>query len=150
MIYHLALPEDWDAAQRSGTYAMSTRGAPLASVGFIHASYQHQVEGVANEFYADVDELMLLTIDPDAVGSSVVDESPTDDPADELFPHIYGPLPVDAVIAGRLWKRQSGQTWRRPPIWAANTADSGPDAAQNAKGTGGRPDRLGPESRPDR
>ena len=80
MIYHLALPEDWDAAQQSGTYEMSTRGAPLASVGFIHASYQHQVEGVANEFYADVDELVLLTIDPDAVGSSVVDESPTDDP----------------------------------------------------------------------
>jgi len=114
VIYHLALPEDWDAAQRSGTYEMSTRGAPLASVGFIHASYQHQVEGVANEFYADVDELVLLTIDPDAVGSSVVDESPTDDPADELFPHIYGPLNRNAVVSVRPMQRDADDKWQFP------------------------------------
>ena len=43
-------------------------------------------------FYADLDDLVLLTIDPD--GLDVRDERVGDD----VFPHIYGPLPIKAVI----------------------------------------------------
>jgi glutathione S-transferase len=111
VIYHAALPEDWDAARGAGTYEVSTRGVALADAGFIHAAYAGQIEGVANRFYADVEELVLLSIDRGALGVPVIDESPTGDPADELFPHLFGPLPVDAVVDARRWTRQPGQTW---------------------------------------
>jgi glutathione S-transferase len=111
VIYHAALPEDWEAALSAGSYEVSTRGMALAAVGFIHAAYERQVEGVANRFYADIDELVLLGIDRDVIDSPVIDESPTGNPADEHFPHLYGPLPVDAVINARRWKRQPGRPW---------------------------------------
>jgi glutathione S-transferase len=110
VIYHAALPADyWEAALATGSYEISTRGMTLTDVGFIHASYEHQVEGVANTFYPDVDELVLLTIDRETIGAPVVDEPV---PTGEEFPHIYGPLPVDAVVDVRPWKRQPGEPWR--------------------------------------
>jgi glutathione S-transferase len=111
VIYHAALPEDWEAALVAGTYEVSTRGMTLAAVGFIHAAYAGQVEGVANRYYGDLDELVLLGIDRDALDSPVIDESPTGDPADERFPHIYGPVPVDAVVDACRWRRQPGRPW---------------------------------------
>jgi glutathione S-transferase len=97
--------------KEGGRYEVSTRGATLADVGFIHASYEHQLEGVANRFYADVDELVLLTIDRQAVGAPVVDEPV---PTGEEFPHIYGPLSVEAVVDTTLWRRESDEPWRLP------------------------------------
>ena len=76
MIYHAALPADWEAAQRTGMYTTSTRGRTLDEEGFIHASYEWQVEGVVNRYYADVDELVLLVIDRDGLDAPVIDESP--------------------------------------------------------------------------
>jgi uncharacterized protein (DUF952 family) len=110
VIHHAALVEDWVAAKKVGRYEVSTRGATLTAVGFIHASYEHQLAGVANRFYADVDELVVLSIDPDAVGAQVVDEA---DSTGERFPHIYGPLPVDAVLDATLWQRHEGGLWQR-------------------------------------
>jgi glutathione S-transferase len=49
------------------------------------------VHGTAEAFYADVDELVLLRIDPAKVGAEIKVE--------DGFPHIYGPLPVAAVTA---------------------------------------------------
>lgn len=96
MIFHLAFVTDWDAAKAAGEYTVSTRGASLADVGFIHASTAEQWRGVRERFYADVpaSDLVLLTIDP--VGFDVRYEPPAPG-VDELFPHIYGPLPVSAV-----------------------------------------------------
>jgi uncharacterized protein (DUF952 family) len=107
VIYHLALPIDWAAAQRVGAYTMSTRGRALDEEGFIHAAYEWQVDDVANRYYADVDALLLLVINPHAVGSPVVDESPSGDVADEHFPHIYGPIPTGAVVEARPWRTES-------------------------------------------
>jgi glutathione S-transferase len=102
--YHAALPHEWADAQAAGVYAMSTRGLTLEQEGFIHCSTREQVEGVANRFYADLEELSLLTVDLDRVGSDVRWEPPVPG-ADELYPHIYGPLPVSAVTAVRTWRR---------------------------------------------
>lgn len=99
-IYHLALAEDWDAARERGSYTTSTRGRTLAEEGFIHASSAEQVVAVYERFYGDAGSLVLLEIDPDLVGSAIVDEAPHPD-ATETFPHIYGPLPVSAVVATR-------------------------------------------------
>jgi uncharacterized protein (DUF952 family) len=96
-IFHLALARDWEAARAEGWYRISTLGATVDEVGFLHASFAAQLAGVADAFYADVTEpLVLLTIDRSRVGAPVVDE---DVPAaGAVFPHVYGPLNVDAVV----------------------------------------------------
>ncbi len=94
-IFHIATASDWVAAKQTGHYATSTRGRSLPEEGFIHASRAEQVEGVRASFFADIDEpLVLLTIDTDLL-TSKWQEVPV---ADDTFPHIYGPLDVDAVV----------------------------------------------------
>jgi glutathione S-transferase len=96
VIYHIAYRSDWQQAQDDGEYAVSTRGRTLAEEGFIHASTAEQVTPVANMFYRGESDLVLLTIDPDRVAADIRwDLVPG---SDQPFPHIYGPLNVDAVI----------------------------------------------------
>lgn len=97
-IFHVALKSDWDeAVRRTGVYAFSTRGLTLDEVGFIHCSFRHQVEQIRQLIYGDVlDALVVLEIDPSRLHSEVRVENVGG--GDELFPHIYGPLPVDAVV----------------------------------------------------
>lgn len=100
-IFHLALATDWTAALADGAYRVSTLGATVDEVGFLHASFAGQVAGVAARFYADVTEpLVLLTIDPARVVPPVVVE-PAGPGTDGGFPHVYGPLNLDAVVAVR-------------------------------------------------
>ncbi|GAA3522378.1 hypothetical protein GCM10022263_08060 [Nocardioides daeguensis] len=97
-IFHLALLSDWQAAQRAGSYTISTRGRSLAEVGFIHASRADQWTGVRDRFYSDVTApMVLLQIDPALLDVPVLDEPPAPG-ATETFPHVYGPLPVSAVV----------------------------------------------------
>lgn len=96
MIFHIAVRAEWEAARTSGRYEMSTRGVTLADEGFIHCAAAHQVRGVAERFYADIaGDLVVLEIDPAGLP---VREEPVS-PVGELFPHLYGPLPVPAVVA---------------------------------------------------
>jgi uncharacterized protein (DUF952 family) len=101
-IFHLALRPDWEAARAAGgPYEISTRGRTLREIGFIHACRtRDQVDRVRRSFYADLDareDLLLLVIDPDRLEAPVRHE-----PADgDIFPHIYGPVPLDAVIQVR-------------------------------------------------
>lgn len=96
-IFHLALRAEWEAAGATGEYRVSTLGRTLDEEGFLHASYRHQWAGVRSAFYSAVDEpMVLLEIDPDRLDAPVVVEAP--DGSAEAFPHIYGPLPVRAVV----------------------------------------------------
>jgi uncharacterized protein (DUF952 family) len=99
VIYHIATTSDWARAQRDGEYAVSTRGVTLADQGFIHASTAGQLASVANLFYRGVPDLLVLVIDTDRVAAEIRYERVPG--ADAPFPHIYGPLNVDAVIATR-------------------------------------------------
>ncbi len=105
-LHHLALPDDWAAAFTTGEYRMSTRGLTIDDVGYIHCSTPAQVESTANRFYGDLQQLVLLTIDPVRVPSAIVFEPPMQG-SDDLFPHIYGPIPIEAVIDTRFWIRSS-------------------------------------------
>ena len=99
-IYHIATRSDWEQARRDGVYTTSTAGRTLAQEGFIHASQAAQVAGVANAFYRDCpDDLVLLVIDAGLVRAPVRYEDVRG--ADAPFPHIYGPLNTDAVLAAR-------------------------------------------------
>lgn len=91
-LIHICPRQDWDAAQKAGEY----RAPSLAREGFIHCSHQHQILEVANLFYREVSDLVLLWIDPAKVKSKIKIERPPDG-SDELFPHIYGPLNLNAI-----------------------------------------------------
>ncbi len=103
MIYHLTEPDRWARSQAEGVHTGSSRGIELADEGFIHCSTAEQWPVVRGLFYADVDQLLLLHIDESLVGSEVVYEQLGDAPAE--FPHIYGPLPLSAVVAVELLSR---------------------------------------------
>lgn len=100
-LQHLALASDWAAATATGEYRVSTRDATLAEHGFIHLSFPHQLAGVARARYRDAGELVVLEIDPTLLTDPVVVEPGDPEPGAELFPHLYGPLPVAAVTAVR-------------------------------------------------
>jgi glutathione S-transferase len=97
VIYHLALADEWHAAQVAGEYRRSTLGKSLDEVGFIHCSHADQVRMIADLVYGDRTDVVLLTIDPHRVGAEIRVENL--DGGDQLFPHIYGPLPLNAVIS---------------------------------------------------
>ncbi len=97
MIYHVALAADWEAALAVGEYRVSTLGRTLEEEGFVHTATAGQVRGVADAYYAGVrDPLLLLTIDERRLTVPLrYDAVPG---AAEPFPHLYGPLAVDAVV----------------------------------------------------
>ena len=95
-LYHLALRDEWDEATRDGEhYRRSTLGHSLDEVGYIHCSFPHQVQPVADMAYKGRDDVVLLVIDPSQLDSEVRVEALT---GDQEFPHIYGPLPLVAVV----------------------------------------------------
>ncbi|MEI6828989.1 MAG: DUF952 domain-containing protein [Synechococcaceae cyanobacterium ELA445] len=95
-LHHLALASEWEQAQRLGSYRRSTRGLGLEEVGFIHASFEHQLAATHSRFFADVPDLVRLQIDPTRLAVPLALESAPG--GDELFPHLYGPLPLEAVV----------------------------------------------------
>ena len=103
-LYHLTLASDWQQARQQGEYRISTRGQSLDQVGFIHASYAHQLEATHQRFYADLEDLRLLVIDPTRLAAHGIAVCPEAAPGSgELFPHLYGALPLDAVCLVERW-----------------------------------------------
>jgi uncharacterized protein (DUF952 family) len=101
-LWHLAERAEWATAQATGSYERSTRDLGLAEVGFVHCSYAGQVAGVAAAFYADAEDLVLLRIDPALVPAEVRVEGG--------FPHVYGAVPVAAVVSAEpLTRDAAGQ-----------------------------------------
>ncbi|MFW5692133.1 MAG: GNAT family N-acetyltransferase [Chloroflexota bacterium] len=99
MIYHITAREDWERARRNGIY----EPASLATEGFIHASKRDQVVRVADAVFANRTDLLLLVIDPARLASELREEPPdlsvpAEHVAGETFPHIYGPLNLNAVV----------------------------------------------------
>ena len=99
IIVHLALASDWDAAWPSGEYRVSTIGATLDEVGFIHASTDEQLAATFERFYAGVDEdLVMVVMDTELAGESGAPVVFEDAGNGELFPHIFGPIRPSCVL----------------------------------------------------
>jgi glutathione S-transferase len=97
MIYHLTEPARWAQSLAEGVHTGSSRGIELADEGFIHASTAEQWPATRQRFYADLPELLLLHIDETLLGDSELRYEQLGD-APEPFPHIYGPVPLTAVV----------------------------------------------------
>ena len=98
-MYHLALAADWSAAQNEGDYRVSSIGHSLDEVGFIHCSFVGQLRRVADTYYRGRKDVVLLSIDAAKVSSPIREEN--NDGGRDLYPHIYGPLNLDAVTNTR-------------------------------------------------
>jgi uncharacterized protein (DUF952 family) len=96
-LLHITERRSWEAARAAGEYRQSTRGVTLEQEGFIHCSRPHQLRGVAERFYADADDLVVLVVDPERLGAPVRFEAPV--PGAEEYPHVYGPIQVEAVTS---------------------------------------------------
>ena len=98
MIVHITTKEDWKRAQSNRKYIASS----LDNVGFIHCSTVRQVVDTANLFFKGQKELILLCIDENRLKSELKYEDPTGGKkhapnVGNLFPHVYGPINLDAV-----------------------------------------------------
>lgn len=90
-IYHITTSEEWNAALQTGSY----EALSLKEEGFIHCSQDEQVAGVLERYFAGKNNLVKLAIDPSKLQSRLIYEwSPS---LAQTFPHIYGPINVDAV-----------------------------------------------------
>ncbi len=89
-ILHITQRHEWERAKNLGTYRSNT----LDSEGFIHCSTRIQVIGSANRFFKDRTDLVILKIDVDRVTPEIRYEGVD---SNNLFPHIYGELNIDAV-----------------------------------------------------
>ena len=117
-LLHIAHAGEWREAVSNGLYRVSTRGASLDEVGFIHASSSAQVAGVAGFAYADDPEaLVVLVIDDDALRCAGIAVRYQDGGNGSLYPHIFGPLRPNFVtevwpagfVDGRFeWLRPGG------------------------------------------
>ena len=95
-IYHLTSAAEWSAALARGVYTAPS----LESEGFIHCSTRDQLLPVANAFYLEIEGPTVLVVDPDRLSVRLAWELPdgADAFSSERFPHIYGPIPLDAVL----------------------------------------------------
>ncbi|MDY6873070.1 MAG: DUF952 domain-containing protein [Chloroflexota bacterium] len=109
-IYHILPEVDWTAAKAAGEY----RPESLATGGFIHFSLRRQVERVANAFYRDQNDLLLLEIDQDQLDAEVRFEDLLDEGM--LFPHLYGPLNLDAVVGVQPMQRNKSGDYVLPAL----------------------------------
>jgi uncharacterized protein (DUF952 family) len=91
-ILHITTDAGWAAAQEAGELITPS----LAEEGFIHCSTHAQVEATANRIFAGSGDLLLLEVDPARLTAELKWERATD--VGEEFPHIYGPLNVNAVV----------------------------------------------------
>jgi uncharacterized protein (DUF952 family) len=101
-IFHLVGAAEWRAACEVGRYAPES----LASDGFVHFSYRHQVAGTVNNFYRDHQDLIVIEVDPALLAEPVVDEDLYG--MGEVFPHVYGAIPTGAAVAEHSLRRSAG------------------------------------------
>jgi uncharacterized protein (DUF952 family) len=98
-ILHLAKLEDWSEAVSLGHYSISTRDKTLQEVGFIHCSTTNQLSKVAAFVYKDyLGELIILELDLAQLEAAELKVIFEDGGNGELFPHIYGSIPVELVL----------------------------------------------------
>lgn len=92
IIFHITTRQAWDSSAAEGIYRTET--FPIE--GFIHCSTRDQMIQVANNRFRGQTRLVLLLIDTEKVRAEIIYENL--EGGQQLFPHIYGELNIDAVI----------------------------------------------------
>jgi uncharacterized protein (DUF952 family) len=92
-IYKLVPRALWDEAVTNGSFI----GSPAdRQDGFIHFSTAAQLPETAAKHFRGVNDLLVVAVDADALGEALKWEPSR---GGALFPHLYGPLPVDLALS---------------------------------------------------
>lgn len=110
VIYHMCRAEEWAAAMTAGSYHGSSQDV---ADGFIHCSTAEQIRESAARHRTGQAGLVLLTIAIAPLGAALCWEPARNG---QLFPHIYGPLPLAAVRAVTPLPVQADGRHRFPPL----------------------------------
>ena len=85
--------DQWNHSKNEGVHLDKS----LDSEGFIHCSYPNQLVKVANKHFKGIENVLILCIDSSQLSSKVIEEDLSN--LNELYPHIYGPINIEAVIS---------------------------------------------------
>ncbi|MDP2964761.1 MAG: DUF952 domain-containing protein [Pelolinea sp.] len=92
-IIHIIQESTWQKVRSQPQYF----GDSLIGQGFIHCCLPEQIDFVLNKWFPGREDMLLLDIDTEKLDAQLVFENL--EGGEEKFPHIYGPLNMDAVIA---------------------------------------------------
>ena len=92
LIYHIVLPEVWEKFKDEYEYEAES----LRTEGFIHCSYQNQLEDVLERYYKNERKVLILHINTNRLTSALIAEPSTNR---EIYPHIYGKINSSAIAA---------------------------------------------------
>jgi len=91
LIYHIVLPKVWKKFKNEKFYSAES----LQSEGFIHCSFAEQIETVLKRYYKDVENVLILHIEPKFLTAKLVEEPSTNG---AIYPHIYGKINLEAIV----------------------------------------------------
>jgi uncharacterized protein (DUF952 family) len=91
-VYKIVAADLWQAAADSGVFTGA--GIDLTD-GFIHLSTAAQARRTAQLYFAGQEDLVLVAANAANLGDALKYEPSRDG---DLFPHLYGPLPLTAVL----------------------------------------------------
>jgi len=121
-IVHITTRLAWNDARDRGEYV--TPG--LKSEGFIHCSTYAQAVPVAEKYYKGQKGLVLLIIDSGRLAAGLKWEPPAEGapppgvPDGDMFPHIYGPINLDAVVEAVDFNPGPNNQFSLPPALLAD------------------------------
>ncbi|MFZ0603638.1 MAG: DUF952 domain-containing protein [Roseiarcus sp.] len=98
VVYKIVATEEWTEAEAAGVF---TGASVDRADGFIHFSTAEQAPETAAKWFGGRDDLTLAAIDAEALGGALRWEPSR---GGALFPHLYGPLPMSAVVWSRALK----------------------------------------------
>jgi len=110
-IYHICQADEWVDAEVGGTYFGSSQDR---EDGFIHFSSALQVVDSAAKHRAGQDNLILLEVDPNKLGSALKWEVSRNG---AKYPHLYGNLPITAVERSFRLRIGPGESHLFPENW---------------------------------
>jgi len=90
-LYKIMSKQEWEKAQAQGIYEGSEVDR---RDGFIHLSAAHQVRATAQKHFSGKADLVLISVREESLSPGLKWEASR---GGGLFPHIYGPLLLDAI-----------------------------------------------------
>ena len=95
LVFKIVGAAEWRAAEAAGVFVGSEVDR---ADGYIHFSSAAQAPGTAEKWFKGREDLTLVAVEPGALGAALKWEPSR---GGELFPHLYGPLPMSAVVWSR-------------------------------------------------
>lgn len=98
VLYKILTPCEWTDFQKSGSF----KGSPLDQKdGFIHAALESQYSKIMEKFFKGVRPIVLIKIDATRLPQARI-KIEANKPGGDTFPHIYGTIPLEAVVSSEV------------------------------------------------